>query len=323
MNIAHTLPPSPQHGWLPQEIFGVKVLRKEIPRSGGKPYVRMAPNGVAVLHTTEGWSILGAWNTLKHHPRGPAAPHFITGEGYIIQCRPLGVQAAALRDTPAHPNKDAYVQVEMCGYTGGSKDTAKHAMDAWQLVASTLKPQAALMAYLHLHKIVALKRAYPFPDDCSDMRGVWAREKNTRRVLNVYGKPQHKGYFYHLEVPGNDHYDCGALDFAGLVRAAQDVLAGVEAGVVTAPAPAVPPRPAKPQRVLAPGERSAEVLVLQDQLLRLGVISAKQITGLYDEVTAAAVAGIQAGSLGRLKVDGKYGTKTDALVSEALSLKKG
>src|SRR5438132_424123 len=84
--------------WI-EQIFDIEVEHKEIPRPGGKSYLLMAPNQVGVLHTTEGLGIDNAWATLNAHH---SAPHFIVGDNRIIQCRPLGVQSAALLDTPLH-----------------------------------------------------------------------------------------------------------------------------------------------------------------------------------------------------------------------------
>jgi hypothetical protein len=206
--------------WI-EQIFDIEVEHKEIPRPGGKPYLLMAPNQVGVLHTTEGLGIDNAWATLNAHH---SAPHFIVGDNRIIQCRPLGVQSAALLDTPLHPNKDAFIQIEMVGFTGGSRDYAHHAMDSWMPVDTTLNPLSKLMAFAAQKGYVPLKRAYAWSDDCKDIKGVWATAKNSRRLQNIYGHPQYKGWFYHLEVPGNSHYDCGGMRFMEVTTKAQALM---------------------------------------------------------------------------------------------------
>ena len=133
--------------WL-SKVYNFDVERREIPRGGGKAYIPMGQTQIGVLHTTEGFGVDSAWNTLKNHPGGPAAPHFVIGENRIVQCRPIGVQSAALRGAaPFFDNQYASVQIEMCGFTGGNSDFAKHGMDAWMPVDETLQPLIALMAY--------------------------------------------------------------------------------------------------------------------------------------------------------------------------------
>jgi hypothetical protein len=76
---------------------------------------------IGVLHTPENPSVEESFNTLnKNH----SAPHFIVGDGRIIQCRSLTHQAAALvGNGPIFANAQASVQIEMAAFTGGGKDT--------------------------------------------------------------------------------------------------------------------------------------------------------------------------------------------------------
>ena len=128
--------------WL-TEVYGFPVERKEIPRSGGRPYyvVEDRAKRRGVLHTIEGWDIDAAWRYLA---ATGGAPHFFTGEGRIIQARPLSVQAAALR-TPSSsspnygklPNAGVWIQIEQAGFSKTSP---------YDLPASTTDPTAALLA---------------------------------------------------------------------------------------------------------------------------------------------------------------------------------
>ena len=63
-------------GWV-NEIYGITVEHRLIPRPGGKPLIPIAKTGIWNPHTTEGMGIDAAWAALnaKH-----AAPHFITGD---------------------------------------------------------------------------------------------------------------------------------------------------------------------------------------------------------------------------------------------------
>jgi hypothetical protein len=227
-----------KNGWVEGDIFGFTAEQDLIPRPGGKALIKMPWTGKGVLHTTEGMSLKVALATLhaKH-----AAPHFTLGENRIVQNRPLGFQSAALIDPG---NRLAYVQIETVSYTGGSKDYNHHAMDSWQMVDSTRLPLIALMAFLDREGIVPLKRAYPWPDDCKDIKGIWATTGNSRRQSGHYNDPALKGWFYHLEVPNNSHYDCGGLRFAELQQGGQLLLSGgVQPSVVTeetdSPAPVI------------------------------------------------------------------------------------
>jgi len=307
--------------WL-SNAFNFNVERKEIPRPGNKPYIPMSPNSVGVLHTTEGFGANGAWNTLnaKH-----SAPHFVVGDNRIIQCRPLGVQAAALLDTPLHPNKNAYVQIEMCGFTGGNQDFAKHAMDQWSPIDSTLQPLAALMAWLSLNDIIPLQRANDWPDTCSDMVGIWARANNTRRLQNIYGNPQHKGWFYHLEVPGNNHYDCGAMKCADVFTLAKTYL-GQDASQPAQPttessSSSSTPTEATSTSIIRDGDRGDNVKQLQSRLIALGFLAQGQDDGIFGQKTLDAVRKFQSAS--GLNADGIVGPATNKALSGASQASSG
>jgi len=96
--------------WL-KRLGDYDVVRREIPRPGGKPYYLNGSTQIGVLHTTEGDTVEAAWRTLRQHN---AAPHFIAGEHTIVQCRPLNAQASTLRPGRNNTaNVHAQVQIEM------------------------------------------------------------------------------------------------------------------------------------------------------------------------------------------------------------------
>src|SRR5262245_36282426 len=98
--------------WIDQ-IGEFEVVRREIPRQNGAPYFLNSSTLIGVLHTTESATVNSAWNALN---AAHSAPHFIVGEGQIVQCRPLNAQGAALR--PGNDNSanvHAQIQVEMVG----------------------------------------------------------------------------------------------------------------------------------------------------------------------------------------------------------------
>lgn len=195
-------------GWV-DRIGNFNVERKEIPRRNNAAYFNNSHTMIGVLHTTESDGIQGAFATLleKH-----SAPHFITGEGRIMQCRPITKQGAALKPVPGgyNPNTDAALQIEM---VGRSKQTL------WVPAAGSREPTVAVMRWAAGNPLnIPLQRpSDAWLDDCSDIPLPWAVSTNARRrAHNVW--PSIKGWYMHLEVPVNDHWDCGALRIRDMLR---------------------------------------------------------------------------------------------------------
>lgn len=183
-----------------KKIGKFEVERKPIPRVGGKPLLPMEHPMIGVLHTTEGSTIDGAFSTLNSNH---SAPHFIVGDNRIMQCRPMTAQGAALK-TPSgqFPNKFAAVQIEMVGF---SKETP------WLPPPSALEPLAAVLRWAAESPIdIPVRRpSEAWLDNCSDVPLPWAVTSNKRRKSGIW--PREKGWYMHMEVPGNDHWDCGAI----------------------------------------------------------------------------------------------------------------
>lgn len=196
-------------GWVDQ-IGDFAVERKPIPRVGNKPLLMIDHPMIGVLHTTEGPTIGGAFATLL---ASHSAPHFIAGNNRIMQCRPLTAQGAALKVVGAEvPNKFAAIQIEMVGFSK---------KEPWLPPNSSLLPVRAIMKWAAASTLdIPLRRpSDQWPDDCSDMpKNTWATSTNARRKSGLW--PRQKGWFMHLEVPKNVHWDCGAINwteiFAGL-----------------------------------------------------------------------------------------------------------
>src|SRR3982750_1487214 len=126
----------------PEKIFGFKVEKRVIPRPGGGKMFFNSHTQIGVLHTTEDPSVESAFKTLK---KNHSAPHFIVGEGRIIQCRSLTHQAAALvGNGPTFANAQASVQIEMATFTGGDKS---HTTDVWLPKDAVLLPTVAILAF--------------------------------------------------------------------------------------------------------------------------------------------------------------------------------
>jgi hypothetical protein len=201
------------------KIQTFKVERREIPRPNGKSYFLNSSTLIGVLHTTEGTTVEGAWNTLneKFSP-----PHFITGQGKIVQCRPLNVQGAALRPGIGNTaNVHAQIQIEM---------VAKSKKELWLPKAETLDPTVAIMAFCAKHLGIPLRIPNGWPDDCSDMSLPWAVNNRRRKQAAKGLWPIEKGWWMHLEVPYQSptwHWDCGALQRSAMIVMASVVMPNV------------------------------------------------------------------------------------------------
>ena len=195
-------------GWI-DRIGSFEVERAEIKRPNNKPYFNNSHTRIGVLHTTEGDNVHGAFVTLKANH---SAPHFIAGEGRILQCRPVTKQAAALRSsTQYNPNTDAALQIEMVGRSKQS---------LWLPADGSLLPVVAIMNWAEGDPLnIPLQRpADAWLDDCTDVELPWATTKNGRRLTkNIW--PKVAGWYMHMEVPVNDHWDCGALRLREMLQA--------------------------------------------------------------------------------------------------------
>ena len=198
-------------GWV-DRIGNFNVERKEIPRPGNGAYFNNSHTRIGVLHTTESDNIQGAFATLlaKH-----SAPHFIAGEGRIMQCRPITKQAAALKAVGnVNPNTEAALQIEMVG---------RSSQKLWVPADSSREPTVAIMRWAAGDPLnIPLQRpSDAWLDDCSDIKtAIWATPNNTRRQAKDIW-PKVRGWYMHLEVPVNDHWDCGALRVRDMLRDAQ------------------------------------------------------------------------------------------------------
>lgn len=196
-------------GWL-KRIGDFDVERAEIPRPENRPYFNNSHTRIGVLHTTESDKVSSAFNTLKLKH---SAPHFIAGEDRILQCRPINKQGAALLSTTQYnPNTDAALQIEMVGF---SKQTL------WMPPQSSLAPVVAIMRWAKGDPLnIPLRRPVDaWLDDCSDVALPWAVSSNARRkAQNIW--PKVTGWYMHMEVPVNNHWDCGALRFREMLAMA-------------------------------------------------------------------------------------------------------
>ncbi len=311
----------------PAKIFDYEVERKEIPRKNNKPYYATAHTQIGVLHTTEGSTVSDAWAALssKHEPS-----HFIVGEGRIVQCRPLTKQASSLHgDPPFYANANAALQIEMVGFTGGNPNFNKHAYDSWIPADDVLKPVIAIMAWASANGLdIPLQvPSAAWVDDGSDCPRPWAVE-NKRRLQAAHGLwPSAKGWWTHMEVPGQGptwHYDCGAIRRTQIIQMARDLLgagtgvavaaAGAVAGAAAASTPIAAPQPSPV--IIRLKDVGANVKLLQQQLIRLGLLSQGSDDGAFGQHTLDAVKKFQTNQ--GLNVDGIVGPATRNKLIDAI-----
>lgn len=220
----------------PDKIFGFKVEKRLIPRPGGQNFLFNSHTQIGVLHTTENLSVEGSFKSLNEQH---SAPHFIVGEGRIIQCRSLIHQAAALRgDAPCFANAQASIQIEMAAFTGGGNNTDT-TTNLWIPKDDVLLPTVAIMAFCAGNGIdIPLQvPTEDWKDDASDMPLPWAsgptrknprKRMNARRIRAAAGDfPRLKGWWMHVEIPCQGetwHHDCGRLRRRDMLRMAMELL---------------------------------------------------------------------------------------------------
>jgi hypothetical protein len=183
-----------------------RVERMPMPKPGVTVDRCRPPVGVG--HTIEG-SLESGLSVFRRH----YAPHFTVGRDRagrvrIIQHVPLGEIAAALanRSGGVETNRWARAQVELAGF---SKTTP------WEPDAGVMKAYGALV--LELRDVAGIPLVHPFPDALAS--GVrWATLSNPRRISGKWGRTA--GWFNHLEVPENEHWDAGAMRWSRLFEIA-------------------------------------------------------------------------------------------------------
>lgn len=170
---------------------------------------------VGVGHTTEGSfeSAYGKFGSVD-------APHFLVGKdahGKVRICQfvALGRVAGALE----HPqgteptNGWARAQIELVGFSK---------LDPWKPDEDVLDAFAALVGTLRDAAGIPLVR--PFPNTL-DKHVTWATTQNPRRLSGKWGHAG--GWWMHLEVPNNKHWDMGAFEWtAAFDRAARYLTGG-------------------------------------------------------------------------------------------------
>jgi hypothetical protein len=183
---------------------------------GGDVDLSAPPAGI--MHTTEG-SFDSALSVFRSH----YAPHFLVGAGRIAQLGALGKMAQAVEHPAGYPetNRIARVQIEVAGYS----QEQPYLFDA-----KTTDALAWLLTVLKDEAGIPLTR--PFPDKMPAKP--WATREFNRRKAGKWGKVP--GWYGHVEIPGNSHWDPGALKWGALLAAAKKNAQ-----------PPAPPKPKEPR----------------------------------------------------------------------------
>lgn len=282
-----------RQGWL-DRAGRFKIEHVECPHPGDHIDLSKPPTGI--VHTIEGGLASGMGVFRQHY-----APTFAVGPHRIIQCVPLGFMAAAVENHPGgvETNRIARVQIEVEGHS----ETRPYSFPVE--IEETV---AALMAELRV--VAEIPLTHPFPDAMPPPP--WATEKFSRRHAGLWGKKP--GWYGHVEVPENEHWDPGALQWDRLFAKAR----GVPVANVVKPKPKVK-RPKthvliqKAKRAPAPlhvvlrlGSKGPLVASVQRALQTLGAKVAAD--GTYGPTTKRAVSSFQHRS--GLATDGIAGPAT-------------
>jgi len=190
-------------GWITKA--GPFTVEKVAVEDAGEVDLSRPPVGVG--HTTE-----GSFESALSKFRSQDAPNFLVGKDgnrvRIIQLIALGRCAKAL-ENPAggvETNHWARAQIELAG---NSK------LSPWLPDTDVLDAFAALVGTLRDRAGIPLFR--PFPDRLQS-GVVWAVPNNPRRRTGKWGRVG--GWFTHLEVPENHHWDMGSFRWTEVFRRA-------------------------------------------------------------------------------------------------------
>jgi hypothetical protein len=192
-----------KQGFLTKTIGGRRIEHIPCPHPS-IPVDTDAP-AVGVMHTIEG-SLGSGLSVFQHH----FAPHFALDGRRIVQMIPLGMIGCACENRPGgvETNHVARAQVEVAG---------KSQQSPWLPDAPTTAALADLMATLDQVAEIPLKR--PFADKMPPTP--WAVVSFSRRKAGKWGKTA--GWFGHVEVPENAHWDPGALQWSKLLTRARKI----------------------------------------------------------------------------------------------------
>ena len=202
-----------QTGWLKTTVGGRKIEHIPCPNPGGSVDMSAPPAGI--LHTIEG-NLESGIGVFRQH----FAPHFALDGSQIVQLLPLGSFGCACENRAGgvETNRLARAQIEVAG----SSSTKP-----WLPDPATAEALADLLATLEHAADIPLKR--PFPDAMPPQP--WATTTFSRRKSGKWGKTA--GWFGHVELPENEHWDPGAFQWKKVLAAARAISKGGKAPMIS------------------------------------------------------------------------------------------
>jgi hypothetical protein len=204
-------------------VGGRKIEHIPCPNPGAQVDLGAPPTGV--LHTIEGNLDSGLGVFRRHF-----APHFALDAHRVVQLIPLGTIGAALENRPGGVETNAITRAQI--EVAGNSRT-----EPWSFDGPTTNALADLMATLAHAAGIPLER--PFPDAMPPLP--WATTAFSRRQAGKWGRVA--GWYGHVEVPENAHWDVGAFKWSDLMEHARQVAGGSVPGPTPHPDPDQPPKP--------------------------------------------------------------------------------
>lgn len=196
-------------GFISKLPGGIEVIHLPAQKDWGDVDLHSPPKGCG--HTTEGTS-------LPSYRAGQRdAPTFTVGVGKVWQHRGLGKSCGTLQNMAGgvETNRLIHIQFEMVGFS---------TRESW-LPARAFQREALAAIKELAHDELGVPPAHVWPDKQDD--GILATTKYSRRNSKFPNTP---GWYGHVEIPENNHWDWGSLRWDNLEAgpAMVDALAFVE-----------------------------------------------------------------------------------------------
>lgn len=180
-------------GWvdsIPNVLDGGRIAVARNPQGQDYGAVDMSSPPKGCMHTTEG-SSLPAY--------GGNAPHFTIAKDKLYQHRALGRMAGTLQNLSGgvETNRLIRIQFELVGFSQ---------MEPW-LPGPVFQRDALASLFEFAERELGVPEDHVFPDDLGG--GTWATASNPRRRSGKF--PGTPGWYGHVEIPENSHWDPGSL----------------------------------------------------------------------------------------------------------------
>jgi hypothetical protein len=289
-------------GWLDPG----KYERLQITNCTGPGTMSDGYSWAIVLHSTESppGSIDGINNLFRSKPC--SAPHFCIdpmGTHRRMQYIPWHWSACALKGGRSgwQTNRGRAVQVEICGY---ARESPTWDDDCLYQIADWIVDCMNDGVPINPHQI----------SDMSQFRGTLATEHAPQRMSPERWKP-FGGITAHVEIPFNDHWDCGQINSLRIRDLVLEILAGQGRPI---PPPTGGGGGGMPVQdgMLQEGMSGGIVMFLQQMIIGMGYDCGEWgADGMFGPATTAAVKRLQADH--GLTVDGIAGPQTFAVISKA------